>query len=436
MFEIRGKYTVAAVFADLVEPSCVAQITQMVSSPSFTEHVAIMPDCHAGKGSVVGFTMPLGVALPPAVVGVDIGCGMLAARVPWGAGRSLEALDRDIRARVPFGHEVRERPAIDLEKGDPAFFRETAVRFHQMLMGLRRRGLLAEDVGMPIPTMALFRRLCRDADMDLGRALCSIGTLGGGNHFIEIGHGADPEQAWVVVHSGSRQLGEWVCKGHQRVAARQRWVFREGEYQEAIERIRATTPRPQIQGAIAAYKAAQAARVRAPAGLEPLHGAELAAYLFDMVFAQAYAALNREHILADVCAAIGADPIDPMHTVHNYIDPEDLVIRKGAVRAHAGDQVLIPFNRSEGSWLCRGLGNPDWNRSAPHGAGRRMSRSEAKRTLDAVAEAATMAGIYTSCDPLDEAPGAYKDAASIQAQLGATVEVVEVIRPILNLKAA
>lgn len=438
MFTIEGRYTTATVFADQVEAGCIAQITGMVNHPAFTEPVAIMPDTHAGAGSVIGFTMPLGDAIIPAIVGVDIGCGVLAARVPWRADISLERLDREIRARVPFAHEVRDDARHELAPGD-AFYDETRA----MLSAARRKlnarfadgGFQAMDWGA---SQGGFEALCQRVGMKYGRAQRSIGSLGGGNHFIEIGRGISRDLAWVLIHSGSRQLGEKVCKAHQRVGVERLVDFREGAYQAEIERIRREAPRHEIDARVRAYKDAQRALVAVPSGMEPLRGEDLFAYVEDMVFAQSYAAQNRGAIMDEVLEAIGMPPgvsVLGIDTVHNYIDPEDLIIRKGAVAARAGQQLVIPFNMRDGSWICRGKGNPDWNCSAPHGAGRLMSRSQAKRELDPVAARAAMEGIYTSCIPLDECPDAYKSASEIRTAIGPTVEVIEEIRPILNLKA-
>jgi RNA-splicing ligase RtcB len=435
MFTIEGKYTTAVVYADQVEASCIAQITSMVNNAAFMGPVAIMPDTHAGAGSVIGFTMPMGDEIIPAIVGVDIGCGVLAARVPWREDISLEHLDREIRARVPFGQQVRTDNHHELAEVD-LFWDETRAMLTVARRKLNERfasgGFRALDWGA---SQGGFRALCTRVRMDYGRAQRSIGTLGGGNHFIEVARGSDPETAWVLVHSGSRQLGEKICKHHQRLAAAQLVDFRSGEYQAEIEVIRRSAPRHEIDARIRAYKEQQRARVAVPSGMEALRGEDLFAYVEDMVFAQAYAAQNRRAILDEVLGALGTDRMAEIDTVHNYIDPTDLVIRKGAVRASLDQQLVIPFNMRDGSWICRGRGNKDWNESAPHGAGRLMSRSQAKRELDPAAAAASMAGIYTSCIPLDEAPQAYKDAEGIRAAIGPTVEVIEEIRPILNLKA-
>lgn len=438
MFTIEGKYTTATVYADQVEASCIAQITGMVNHPAFTGPVAIMPDTHAGAGSVIGFTMPLGDAVIPQVVGVDVGCGVFAARVPWPANVSLERLDREIRARVPFAHEVRADAHHELAAGD-LFYDETRAALTVARRKLNAQyadgGFRALDWGA---SQGGFEALCQRVGMKYGRAQRSIGSLGGGNHFIEIGRGIFPDLAWVLVHSGSRQLGEKICKYHQRLAASQLINFREGAYQSEIEVIRRSSPSHEIDKRIKRYKETQRARVAVPSGLEPLRGEDLFAYMEDMVFAQAYAAQNRHAIMTEVLEAIGMGPgvnVMGIDTVHNYIDPVDLIIRKGAVAARAGMSLVIPFNMRDGSWYCRGKGNPDWNESAPHGAGRLMSRSQAKRELDPVAARASMEGIYTSCIPLDEAPQAYKDASAIRVAIEPTVEVIEEIRPILNLKA-
>lgn len=435
MFTIEGKYTTATVYADQVEASCIAQITGMVNNPSFTGPVAIMPDTHAGAGSVIGFTMPLGDAIIPNIVGVDIGCGVLAARVPWRSDISLEKLDREIRARVPFAHEVRTDANYELLENDE-FFEGLTVQQSHLRMRLREAFPAIEIPRSVDASLAGFSDICKRVGMKFGRAQRSIGSLGGGNHFIEVARGYDPDTAWVLIHSGSRQLGEKICKYHQGLAAKQLLDFKTGEYQSEIEVIRRSSPIHEIDKRIKKYKERQRALVAVPSGLESLRGPDLVAYMLDMAFAQEYAALNRARILREVREAIGVlDEIEVVESVHNYIDLADLVIRKGAIRSKRGERLVIPFNMRDGSWICRGLGNKDWNESAPHGAGRIMSRSQAKRTLDPAAARASMEGIYTSCIPLDECAAAYKDANAIRTAIGPTVEVVEEIRPILNLKA-
>jgi RNA-splicing ligase RtcB len=435
MFDIQGKYTTVTVTAETVDSATMAQLTQIVNSPAFTGRIVMMPDVHAGAGAPIGFTMPLGDAVVPGIVGVDIGCGVLAARVPWRAGISLERLDREIRDRVPFAHEVRTDDCHELLDDDP-FYDGT----HALMTVVRRKlndrfaggGFRALDWGA---SQGVFKDLCKRVGMKYGRAQRSIGSLGGGNHFIEVALGAEPGTAWVLIHSGSRQLGEKICKYHQGLAAKQLLDFKTGEYQSEIEVIRRSSPNHEIDKRIKRYKETQRALVAVPSGLESLRGEDLFAYVEDMVFAQIYAAQNRRSILAEVLGVLDVGSQDLIETVHNYIDPRDLVIRKGAVRAALGDRLIIPFNMRDGSWICRGLGNKDWNESAPHGAGRLMSRSQAKRELDPVAARASMEGIYTSCIPLDEAPSAYKNADDIRAAIKPTVEVIEEIKPILNCKA-
>jgi RNA-splicing ligase RtcB len=435
MFTIEGKYTTAIVFAEQVEASCIAQITGMVNHPAFTEPVAIMPDTHAGAGSVIGFTMPLGDTIIPNIVGVDIGCGVLAARIPWRTGVNLESLDREIRLRVPFGHEVRTDILHELTEND-LFYAETRADLTVARRKLNARfdgcGFQALDWGI---SQGGFIELCKRVHMNYERAQRSIGSLGGGNHFIEVARGADSNSAWVLVHSGSRQLGEKICKYHQGVAANKLNNVRDGEFQNEIDEIRRSAPRNEIGERIKKYKAQQRVHSDIPSGMEMLRGEDLFSYMEDMVFAQSYAWQNRQAIMFEVLSAIGVERLEEIDTVHNYIDPADLVIRKGAVRAALGDRLVIPFNMRDGSWICRGLGNKEWNESAPHGAGRTMSRSQAKRELDPEEAKASMAGIYTSCIPLDESPLAYKPADEIRKAIGPTVEVVEVIKPILNLKA-
>jgi RNA-splicing ligase RtcB len=303
-----------------------------------------------------------------------------------------------------------------------------------------KRGYHINPLGPPEYSYRWYEAMCDRIGMNFERAQASIGTLGGGNHFIEMGEVVDGDACWLIVHTGSRQLGEKVCRYWQGVATAHQKSKRGVEYERQIQKIRETARNQDIPGLIDEYR--KRAGVHAgPRELDYLEGQDFFGYLWDMLFAQSYAKLNRRIILSECLDVLDLPPLLwaveglGLETVHNYIDFEDMVVRKGAVRAHKDEPFILPFNMRDGTIICQGVGNPEWNASAPHGAGRLFSRSHAKRTLDAAEAREQMEGIYTSVIPLDEAPGAYKPAEVIEAAIGETARVIERVKPVLNLKA-
>ena len=349
------------VFAENLEPQAMDQIDTLATCSAFDgAKIRIMPDAHAGAGCVIGFTANLGDKVIPNLVGVDIGCGMGFCQL-YEPIEDFKRLDRTIRKRVPTGFNVYEYPLFDVGN-----------------LGLR----------------------AYDKLLNIERLNCSMGTLGGGNHFIEVDEDEEGNQ-WLVVHTGSRNLGLQIAKIYQHMA--------EEECKENV-----------------------------PHGLEYLEGESAQDYLHDMRLCQQWAAHNRDTILNRILYNMEISATENVHTIHNYIDDDD-IIRKGAISAKEGEMVLIPFNMRDGSILARGKGNPDWNESAPHGAGRLMSRAKAKKTLDVEDFKRQMEGIYTTSvgnGTLDEAPDAYKSMEDILRLIGPTVEVVHRLKPVYNLKAS
>jgi len=455
MFEIRGKYARADVFADQVEETCLGQITKMVNHPAFDlggseeKHIAIMPDTHAGKGSVIGFTMPLQRRVVANVVGVDIGCGMSGSKFIPAGTLDLPEVDKRIREAVPLGHEVNEKSQHSLYEfhngGPKSIFFSYLQTYARVVWGfLVRGGHSKEAAKPPLFNIEWYEQLCDRVGMKFGRAQASVGSLGGGNHFIEVGINDDGHY-WVIVHSGSRQLGEKVCRYWQRLASQRRAEKVGAEYEAAVRSIRdRTKDRSQIPKRIKELRQRMGV-YGGPKELDFLEGDDFYGYIWDMYFAQQYASANRGTIMAEcmnvLCPTFPTGPqvlemgTTYAETVHNYIDYDDLVIRKGAVRAHKDETFILPFNMRDGTLICKGLGNKDWNQSAPHGAGRLLPRGVAKRTLDATEAEKQMEGIYTSMIPLDEAPGAYKPAQAIEEAIAPTAKIVERIKPVLNIKA-
>lgn len=397
--KIKGKVNTAICYARVVEEEAIEQIRRMCDYP-MTEgsRIRIMPDVHAGKGCTIGTTMTIRDKAVPNVVGVDIGCGMYTVNL----GRAeLDFAKIDEAAHViPSGMNVWE--------------------------GRQER--------FDLMTLACSREL-----KDTKRLERSLGTLGGGNHFIEIDEAADGTK-YLVIHSGSRNLGKQVAEYYQNLAVRLDRGYDEylEKREELIRTYKEQGRRKEIQEALKQlqWKPDEA---QMPEDLCYLTGKYLEAYLHDVEICQQFARRNREKMAEILLERTGLTGTDAFHTIHNYIDTNEMILRKGAIVAHKGERVLIPINMRDGSILAVGKGNPEWNDSAPHGAGRLMSRKKAKETLALEEYRKSMEGIYTTSvneHTLDEAPMAYKSLDDILDIVRASVDVVEVLRPVYNFKAS
>ena len=400
MLEIRGKVNTAVCFARVIEDEAVDQIRRMCDTEMTRgSKVRIMPDVHAGKGCTIGTTMTITDKAVPNVVGVDIGCGMYTVR--------LGNVDIDFAKVDEACHFIPS--GMDVWEGRIMRFDLTELRCYRELRDSRR----------------------------LER---SLGTLGGGNHFIEIDEAADGTK-YLVIHSGSRNLGKQVAEFYQQLAidlhSGKEEYFRMRD--EIIRTYKEQGRRTEIQEALIALKNEyEAKNPDAPEDLCWLYGEYLMDYLHDVEICQRFARLNREKMAEIILERTGMTAEDAFHTIHNYIDTDEMILRKGAIAAHEGEKVLIPINMRDGSVLAIGKGNPDWNYSAPHGAGRVMSRARAKESIDLDEYRASMAGIYTTSvneQTLDEAPMAYKALDDIIDVINESVDVIEVLRPIFNYKA-
>ena len=384
------------VYARTLEDTASKQVEEMSQSEAYGDcQIRIMPDCHAGKGCTIGTVIEVKDRIVPNTVGVDIGCGMFVREI-LEPDIDLKRLDEVIHEYVPSGFNIHD------EERRYTYIRES------------------------IATM-----YCSEA-IDINIAMRSIGTLGGGNHFIEVDRGSDG-RFYLVIHSGSRNLGKRVCEYWQKVAEKQCMNDSE-QRRQLIETLKAEGRTDMIQEAIKQLKP----KVKNKE-LAYLSGRDAALYLSDMENAQMYAGTNR--------VAIADTIFDKMrwkqgnryfHTVHNYIDTEQKILRKGAVRAEAGHELIIPMNMRDGSLLCVGKGNDEWLCSAPHGAGRIMSRKQAFDTLKMSEFTDTMADVYSTSvcpETIDESPMAYKPMQEIIDQIGDTVEIIDIIKPIYNFKA-
>ncbi len=397
--EIKGKFATAISYAKEIEPVAEEQIRAMCDQ-QFTEgcRVRIMPDVHAGKGCTIGTTMTIRGKAVPNVVGVDIGCGMYTTKL--GNKRiDCERVD-EICHWIPSGFNTWDSPREPFD----------------------------------------FERLRCWKHMDnRGRLKNSLGTLGGGNHFIEIDRGEDGTY-WLVIHSGSRNLGKQVCEYYQQLAV----DIAEGKEDyiefspELISRLKAEGRQKEIQKELDALRLLLNHKT-APDSLCHLEGRHLGDYLHDVKICQEFAVRNREIMTALILKKTGMVGLESFHTVHNYIDTDEMILRKGAIAAHAGERVLIPINMRDGSIIAIGRGNEEWNYSAPHGAGRVISRKTARDTLSLDEYQKAMEGIYTTTanlETIDEAPMAYKRMEDIIGAIREAVDIVEIIKPVYNFKAA
>ncbi len=435
---LKGKYGEAHVMLprDAIADTALAQIRSFLDHPAFTSHIAVMPDTHAGKGAVIGFTMPMTERVIPNVIGVDIGCGMMSFNIGSDLAIDHDHVDAYVRAKVPFGFEIHEQPLLDM---GPSFPWERARRLGRSLAAWW--GVTYGHTVEPVRyDMDWFVAKCRQVGIDHKRALNSLGSLGGGNHFIELGRSTADGSTWVTIHSGSRAFGLKIATYWQSIAAKR---FKKGSKEELkaeILRIRETaTDKRDISRLIAEARASHGINRAIPEGLEWLEGEDAVGYLFDMLFAQVYAEVNRE-LMADVLAkALDVEVLDTVCSTHNYIDFADRMIRKGAIRSYEGERMVIPFNMRDGVLICEGRSNDHWNCSAPHGAGRVMSRRRAHRELDVEQFREQMRDVYSTsvgAGTLDEAPGAYKPAELIEAAIAPTAQIQHRLVPIHSMKAA
>lgn len=367
MIIIEGKYNTAIVFVDEIEEGARLQIKTMLDQP-FVENskIRVMPDVHAGAGSTIGTTMTIRDKVVPNLVGVDIGCGMLTSKIKV---RKIDfsTLDTVIRCKIPSGFSIRNKAHeyvkyVDVNK-----------------LKIRRNGK-------------------NDKKLNIKRAERSIGTLGGGNHFIEINQDENND-LYLVIHTGSRNIGNQVASLYQREAM-------------------TMTPHQ-------------------PKSLAYLEGEKYSDYLHDMKIMQEYAVYNRLAIRDIIVESMGWEIIDEFTTIHNYVDLKNMILRKGAVSAQKGEKILIPLNMRDGSLIAIGKGNPDWNYSAPHGAGRVLSRTEAKRVLSLENFKKSMSHVYSTSinkQTIDESPEAYKDKSIVTDNIHDSAEIIAHLKPLYNFK--
>lgn len=405
MQEVKGEYNTAKVFTDVIDETSLKQI-QLLCNQEFTagEKIRLMPDVHAGAGCTIGTTMTIKDKIVPNLVGVDIGCGMetLVIHKDSDVAKNFSGavLDKIIRKNIPCGFDIRKK----------------AHDFVSEVEWDKVKGKFSKN-----------------------RAILSLGTLGGGNHFIEADKD-DEGNLYIVVHSGSRHAGLEIAEYYQEMAWNQLNGKTKADLDAMIAELKATGRESEIEEK--RIKMNAQIKTAIPKDLAYVSGYLFDDYINDMKIMQHFAALNRKAMIDSISIGLRIkkeDLIEQFTTIHNYIDIENMILRKGAVSAKKGEKLLIPINMRDGSLVCIGKGNEDWNCSAPHGAGRVMSRMKAKRQLSMEEFKAQMSGIYSttvSKETLDEAPMAYKTMDDIVNNINPTAHIEKIIKPIFNFKAA
>jgi RNA-splicing ligase RtcB len=403
MFELKGKYGECKVFTNNCDNETISQLTNLLNQECIEgNQIRIMSDCHSGKGCVIGTTMTLSnKKVVPNLVGVDIGCGVTCIKLKE-KRIDLPNFDSVVRKYMPSGFDIHDEA---------------------------------------IATSNIEEMYCAKA-VDLEKAYKSLGTLGGGNHYVELDKSGD--NLYLVIHTGSRHLGIEVCNYYQELAYNKLkekaagGSFKELSYQ-LIDKLKSEGRNKEISKELAKFKEEyNNTHIPIPYELSYLEGEDFDAYIHDMKLVQEHASINRATIAKQLLKHAKLHEIERIDTIHNYVDVENMVLRKGSISAQKDELVIIPMNMRDGSLLCKGKGNLDWNCSAPHGAGRLMSRAKAKESISMTDYKHSMEGIYSTCvnrSTIDESPMAYKAMDEIMENIQDTVEIVEHITPIYNFKA-
>ena len=395
MIEIQGRFNTAKVFADTLDERARGQLSRVCDAEHFSQcKIRVMPDVHAGVGCVIGFTMALKDKVVPNMVGVDIGCGMYLCQLQE-KEIDYAMLDSTIRSKVPSGNTNHKKPIEEAE-------------------------------GFNFENLRCFEGI------NVINAKRCLGTLGGGNHFIEVDRDSDGT-LYLVIHTGSRNLGAGVAEFYQKRGYQVLSQKLEEKYNALLEKAKSEEEREKI---LREKEEEKASVLPHEAYVE---GQLFEDYIHDMKITQEFADLNRKIIANRLIDALGLHVVESFTTTHNYIDMDEMVLRKGAVSAKKGEKLLIPINMRDGGLLCIGKGNEDWNNSAPHGAGRLMTRSKAKETISLEDYQKAMEGIYSTCistGTLDESPMAYKNKGEIVKNIAPTAEIFKEIKPVYNFKSA
>ena len=392
------KYNTAKIFTDVVDETSISQVMLLLNQEFvFNSKIRMMSDIHAGVGCTIGTTMTISDRIVPNLVGVDIGCGMEVIQIKE-KHIELQKLDKLIYDKIPSGFNIRKKP-------------------HKYIQNIDLKDLYC------------YKQINRN------RAKKSLGTLGGGNHFIEANKDNEGN-IYIVIHSGSRHFGLEVANYYQNEGYKELNGSAQKDIDLLIKDLKAHGKQKEIQKSITTLKNTK--RTNIPKQLAYVKGDLFLQYIHDMKIVQTYAELNRQAMIDEIVSGMNLHIIDQFTTIHNYIDTDSMILRKGAVSAKKNEKLLIPINMRDGSLICIGKGNLDWNESAPHGAGRLMSRSAAKERYTVSEFKKQMEGIFTTSvnrNTLDECPMAYKNLDDIVNNISDTVVIDKIIKPIYNFKA-
>lgn len=423
--KIKGKYNTAVVYNDDLEEGIVSQIVQIVNHPATKgSHIRIMPDVHVGAGICIGFTAKLSDKIVPNWIGVDIGCGVTSYKL-GDIKPNFDDIDNFIRREIPYGMKIRKHKYKDIDKIANKLYADKQL-----------------DRNYKIYTKNL-SSIAKKINESIDRTFCSMGSLGGGNHFIEINKDENAEY-WLTIHSGSRHFGLTVAKFHQKKA--QKYINKKAkDCSFEIHRLVSGRKNKTSYDIEAIQKYEDELKTingvnKSSAFLPLSEGGDT--YLSDMKTAQEFALINRRimaKLIVEGCLGLKSLwDLDEIESVHNYINFEDKIIRKGAISAYKNENVIIPLNMRDGTIIGKGKSNEEWNYSAPHGAGRVYSRKQAKKILSLDQYKKEMEGIWTSCvtySTLDESPMAYKSSEEITKYIKSTVDIKTIMKPVYNFKA-
>ena len=434
MIELKGKYNKdCKIFIDDVESEAISLVLGILNHEiSEGVQVRIMPDTHVGKGIVIGFTMPMTTMINPNYIGVDIGCSVTSYKLNKRFDMlELPRVDKVIRTAIPMGHDIRKSRDFNhwwVEE----YMKAVTQNVNNFRIEWNKR--FSDNKECITIDSEYISELCKKVKIGEKVFYNSVGSLGGGNHFIEIGESAKNGSHYLTLHSGSRNFGLKVCSYHANKMRSQKFIPK--EYHSEFEYItQNTVPRSDIPVKLSELNE----RYQVGKKEYLLKGDDMYEYLVDMVIAQTYAEFNHKAMSKSIFVGLrDVAAVETIHSMHNFIDTRDWVIRKGAIRAYRGEKMIIPFNMRDGLLICEGKSNVDWNCSAPHGAGRIFARSRAFRELDMDEFEKEMKGIYSTSvckSTLDESPMAYKDKDVIIKAIQDTATILDTVKPILNIKA-
>ena len=428
----------AKMFIDkmMVDTGTIKQIRSMIKHDAI-ENARIMPDCHKGAGCCIGFTSKLIDKIVPNFVGGDIGCGIVCYPLDLHRGIKPKSLDNFIKSEIPIGSEIYLEPLENVNKYMNRIFSLSNNEAEQFTKYYKEKFNFDIMQFQPTYNEEWFNTLCDRVKTDKIYDLRSLGTLGGGNHFIEVNKSDSNEKEYLTVHSGSRNLGQKVCRYHQNIIFKGREICW-NDFDEKVKQFKRNCKDKKL---INKYKNEIKQELFDKRHPDYLLEDEAVKYYFDMIFCQKYALVNREIILENILTYLNLefDPIKKIESIHNYIDFEDFIIRKGAIKAHTNQKCIISLNMKDGILLCQGKSNEDWNLSSAHGAGRVLTRQLAKSKLSLKKFEKEMkeSGVYSTSinkNTIDESPECYKDTELIKTLVEPSVEILEHLKPILNVK--